>query len=130
MRLSIGVIGVPGVVAGILMLGACQPGPVDAGRTGDGAAAGAGDSMTRYLCEDGSVVEAAYPDEDTARVVYKGRSFEMKVAVSASGARYTGGGWEWWTKGLTEGRLTPLPAGEAIAPNGGIACKAEAHGGK
>lgn len=129
MRKSIRAIGAVGAVAGILVLTACGPGRVDGGRAGDGAAASAGGSVTRYACEDGSVVEAAYPDVDTARIVYKGRSIEMKLAVSASGARYTGGGWEWWTKGLKEGRLTPLPPGEEIAPPGGVACTAEANGG-
>ncbi len=86
--------------------------------------------VTRYRCTDGSTVEASYNGKDSARIVYKGRSLEMKLAVSASGARYTGGGWEWWTKGLKEGRLTALPPGEDVAPPTGIACTADANGGK
>lgn len=77
---------------------------------------------TTYLCPDGSVIEAWYPTTDTARVVYQGRSIEMTSVVSASGARYVGGGWQWWTKGTTEGMLSPLAEGESIASASGMTC--------
>jgi membrane-bound inhibitor of C-type lysozyme len=48
----------------------------------------------------------------------------MVAAASASGARYVGGGWEWWTKGLTEGTLSPLEPGESIASAPGLVCTA------
>lgn len=48
----------------------------------------------------------------------------MRIAVSASGARYVGGGWEWWTKGATEGTLSPLKPGEDIASAAGAICTA------
>ena len=79
---------------------------------------------TTYHCPDGSFIEAWYPTTDTARIVYQGRSIEMTSAVSASGARYVGAGWEWWTKGMTEGTLSPLAEGESIATASGMTCTA------
>lgn len=81
-------------------------------------------SKTSYQCDDGSVVEASYPTTDTAEVVIEGKSIEMTSAVSASGARYVGGGWEWWTKGMTEGMLSPLAEGETTASAPGVNCTA------
>lgn len=78
-----------------------------------------------YHCPDGSVVEAWYPTTGTARLHYQGRSIDMTSAVSASGARYVGGGWEWWTKGMTEGMLSPLAKGESIASVRGVTCFAQ-----
>lgn len=75
-----------------------------------------------YHCADGSVLRASYPTPDIARVVYDGRTFDMAIAVSASGARYIGGGFEWWTKGLTYGMLTPQPGSEDVASNKGQVC--------
>lgn len=60
-------------------------------------------SATRYSCESGDTVIASYPTTDTARVRYQERNHDMLIAVSASGARYVGGGLEWWTKGSGPG---------------------------
>lgn len=81
-------------------------------------------AKTTYQCPDGSLIEAWYPTTDTARIVYQGRSIEMASAVSASGARYIGGGWQWWTKGMTEGMLSPLAEDESIASAKGMTCTA------
>lgn len=118
-------------LAGVPLLAGCHSAAPPEARESGGTAksANADEGGTRYRCADGSVVDAVYPDTDTARIVYKGKSITMKVAVSASGARYTGGGWEWWTKGLKDGRLTPLPPGEEIAPPTGIDCTAESGSG-
>lgn len=86
------------------------------------SASGAG--QTSYRCADGSIVEASYPTTDTARILYDGGVIDMTIAVSASGARYVGGGWEWWTKGTTEGTLSALAPGEEIASAPGISCAA------
>ena len=59
--------------------------------------------MHNYRCESGQSIVAAYPSADTATIKYKGSSYDMKIAVSASGARYVGGGLEWWTKGSGAG---------------------------
>lgn len=49
-----------------------------------------------YACESGRTVMAAYPDPDTARITYEGRAHDLRVVVSASGARFAGDGLEWW----------------------------------
>lgn len=104
-----------GALVAAAALAACQPLPVHT------AAA----TVTRYQCEDGSVIDAVYPDTDSAHVVYRGRAIDMRIAVSADGARYTGGGWQWWTKGRTQGYLAPLAAGESIATAPAVACTAK-----
>ena len=48
----------------------------------------------------------------------------LKIAISASGARYTGDGLQWWTKGVDQGQLSPLAPGEDIATAQGVNCKA------
>ena len=85
---------------------------------------GANATLTSYQCSDGSLVEASYPTTDTARIIHQGRSVEMTIAVSASGTRYVGGGWEWWTKGTTEAMLAPLAEGEDIASAQRVNCTA------
>lgn len=52
-----------------------------------------------FRCASGETMAASYPFTDTARVQYKGEHYDMKIAVSASGARYTNDDFEWWTKG-------------------------------
>lgn len=80
--------------------------------------------MITYKCADGSTVEAWYPRTDTAKIRHNGREMEMKLAISASGARYVGDVWQWWTKGMSEGLLAPLAEGESIASASGTVCKA------
>jgi membrane-bound inhibitor of C-type lysozyme len=78
-----------------------------------------------YHCEDGQTVQAAYPDTDTALLKIQGATHTLHVAISGSGARYTGDGWQWWTKGMHDGMLAPLAAGESIANAPGVACHAD-----
>ena len=120
------------LLAGALLLTACGQGPaakmVDAQAARGDQSAGSGMTATeptRYTCADGSVVEARYLSDDTAQLRYRGQTIDMKIAVSASGARYVGGGWQWWTKGLTEGTLSPLEPGEEIALAAGVVCTAQ-----
>lgn len=61
-----------------------------------------------FRCESGETISATYPSIDTATVQYKGATYDMEVAVSASGARYVGGGLEWWTKGSGVGATGTL----------------------
>lgn len=56
-----------------------------------------------YRCEGGATLVAAYPDTDTATLRYQGRTHHLRIARSASGARYVGDGLEWWTKGTGAG---------------------------
>jgi membrane-bound inhibitor of C-type lysozyme len=81
-------------------------------------------AWTHYACSDGQVVQAAYPDTHTALVKIKGETHTLNIALSASGARYIGDGWQWWTKGMHDGMLAPLATGETIASAPGVNCHA------
>jgi len=74
-----------------------------------------------YVCEDGRIVQAVYPDSSTARVRTPDGEHALKVARSGSGARYVGEGLQWWIKG-DEGMLAALEPGEEIAAAPGVAC--------
>lgn len=50
-----------------------------------------------YACESGQSITVAYPDTATALLTYKGQSYTLRTIQSASGARYTGSGLEWWS---------------------------------
>lgn len=78
-------------------------------------------AWTIYVCEDGRIVQAVYPDSRTARVRMPDGERLLKIAVSGSGARYVGEDLQWWTKG-DEGMLAPLKAGEDIAAAPGVSC--------
>lgn len=81
--------------------------------------------VTTYACADGRSVTAGYPDRDTAVLTIGDHSYSLKHATSADGARYTGFGLQWWTKGMSEGRLSTLKAGEDIASEPGVDCRAK-----
>ncbi|MBE1158795.1 MliC family protein [Dyella acidiphila] len=89
------------------------------------APAGAASNWISYTCSDGQEVKAAYPDSDTALLEIKGSRHSLHSVISASGARYTGDGWQWWTKGMHDGMLAPLAAGESIASAAGVNCHAD-----
>lgn len=73
-----------------------------------------------YLCESGYGVDAVYRSGTTAIVRYAGTVREMTIAISASGARYVGGGLEWWTKGVGPGSTGILFRHEDDATTGEI----------
>jgi len=103
-------------------------GPSRAAPTPPPATAGAVNpdpAITAYLCEGGERLTAGYPDAQTAVVDYRGHAYTLKIARSASGARYTGFGLQWWTKGLEHGTLARLKPGEDVASERGVACEAE-----
>lgn len=81
-------------------------------------------AWVNYACNDGQTVQAAYPDTNTAVIKLKGETHTLHIAISGSGARYIGEGWQWWTKGMHDGLLAPLATGESIASAAGIACHA------
>jgi membrane-bound inhibitor of C-type lysozyme len=99
------------VVAGMMAAGcaaASAPGPA---AVADGA-------WIVYRCESGREVAASYPADSLAFVRYQGATREMSVARSASGARYTGDGYEWWTRGTgpgSTGRLARFRGDELTA---------------
>lgn len=78
-------------------------------------------SWVHYVCEDGRTVSALYTDPQTAQLKLAGSTHLLKIARSASGARYTGDALQWWTKG-DEGMLAPLKPGEDIAADPGVTC--------
>ena len=49
-----------------------------------------------YACESGQTVSVQYPDTATASVAYKGQTYALRLVPSASDARYSGSGVEWW----------------------------------
>ena len=65
-------------------------------------------SRITYQCKGGGTVHASYPSDSTAVVEYEGQMLRMNLAISASGARYVGGGLEWWTKGSGPGSAGTL----------------------
>lgn len=65
-------------------------------------------STHSYACQTGEAIAATYPSTDSATVKYKARTYDMKIAVSASGARYVGEDLEWWTKGSGTGSEATL----------------------
>lgn len=101
-----------------LLLAACQAGPRPE-RSTDVAA-----TAIVYRCDDGRQIQASYPDHDTAVLQFDDHRHVLHVALSASGARYIGDRWQWWTRGMHEGSLAPLRAGETIASATGTDCTA------
>jgi membrane-bound inhibitor of C-type lysozyme len=80
--------------------------------------------VVTYACKDGSTVVAGYPDAQTAVVTWKSHAYSLKLSRSASGARYTGYGLQWWTKGA-QGTLARLRTGEEITGGPALACTAQ-----
>ncbi len=85
----------PLAITSMLFLAACTSTPQDK--------AAVQSNVHNYQCESGAMVVVVYPTTDSAMVQYQGTDYKMQIAVSASGARYVGGGYEWWTKGSKYG---------------------------
>ena len=112
-------------LAALLGLAACnKPAEQAQAPEAPAAAAPAAAALTTYACDDGRSLKASYPDTDTAVVELDGQTHPVNIAISASGARYVGDGLQWWTKGMADGQLSPLKAGEDIASAQGVNCKA------
>jgi membrane-bound inhibitor of C-type lysozyme len=90
----------------------------------DQTTSGSAPAWISYTCSDGQVVQAAYPDTNTALVKIKGETHTLHIAMSGSGARYVSDDWQWWTKGMHDGMLAPLAPGETIASTPGVNCHA------
>jgi len=115
----------------LLTLAACEkpaaPPPVAASAEATPAAAAPVNpvmAVTTYACPGGESLQAAYPDRQTAIVTWKGHTYTLKIVRSGSGARYTGYGLQWWTKGLNRGTISTLKAGEDVASDRGVQCLA------
>lgn len=76
---------------------------------------------TQYACEDGKRVQVKYIGQDEAMVLLDKQTLHLSRAVSASGARYAGGGLQWWSKGDQAFRA-PLNAGEDVASATPVLC--------
>lgn len=93
----------PIAFASIVLVSACASSPQDKVNAQMPLMASSTSSVHNYRCVSGEVITIAYPSTDSATVKYKGNNYLMKIAVSASGARYIGGELEWWTKGFGSG---------------------------
>lgn len=67
----------------------------DSGKTSQPGAASSG---VRYICESGKSADVHY-GENGLSLRYRGKTHHLKIARSASGARYVGDGLVWWNKG-------------------------------
>ncbi len=118
---------IPFTFASILLISACTGAPQNkSGAQMPVAAPSSTASVHNYRCESGQTMAAAYPSTDSATVQYKGSQYAMRIAVSGSGARYVGGGLEWWTKGSGPGSEGTLFRHKADGTSGEIMerCKA------
>ncbi|WP_284319990.1 MliC family protein [Dyella acidisoli] len=96
----------------VLMMTGCTTTPIDRA------------AWMNYACSNGQNVQATYPDTNAAVIELQGKTHTLHVALSGSGTRYTGEGWQWWTKGMHDGTLAPLAPGESIAGAPGTTCHA------
>lgn len=87
----------------ILLVSGCASSPQGKAGVQAPVSASTASAEHTYRCESGETIVAAYPTSNSARVQYRDSSYSMQIAVSASGARYVGGGLEWWTKGAGPG---------------------------
>lgn len=54
-------------------------------------------SSVAFVSDSGQVIQAVYRDDDTVTLTFPDhRTQALKLAVSASGARYVSGANEWW----------------------------------
>lgn len=79
----------------------------------------------RFHCADGRQVRAVFIDPETLTLHIGADTIDMRAAEAASGARYTGGGWQWWTKGLQQATLARLKPGETIATAEATDCRVQ-----
>ncbi|HEX5751812.1 MAG TPA: MliC family protein [Archangium sp.] len=111
----------------VLMLAGCQHAPESQTVPSSPAPAAAapvnpGPGIWTYVCENGETLRADYPGAGTAVVERNGRTHPLKAARAASGARYTGPGLQWWTRG-THATLSQLKPGEELASDPGVVCR-------
>ena len=87
-------------IALILSLSACTEPTTDKGHAAQSSNAVL---AFRYRCKSGKQIQVSYPGDGSAIVNYESRRMPMTIAVSASGTRYIGDDFEWWSKGSGEG---------------------------
>lgn len=86
--------------------------------------------MAHYLCTGGKTLEAGYSSPTTVLVIWQDQAYTLTLTdpPPASGARYTGFGQQWWSKGATNATLSPLKPGETMASDPGLDCVAQIAG--
>lgn len=67
----------------------------------------------RYVCDSGLTVAVAYPDAQSAQVIYRDRTYALRGAPAASGARYADTEVEWRT--LTRDGMERATLGRLVA---------------
>lgn len=73
-----------------------------------------------YHCTSGETIAATYRSVDSATLQYKNAIHTLQIAISGSGARYVGGGLEWWTKGSGVGATGTLSRLRADGTSGEV----------
>lgn len=81
--------------------------------------------MAHYLCAGGKTIDAGYPSPTTLLLIWQSNAYTLTRSTSGSDARYAGFGLQWWSKGLTDATLSTLKAGETVASDPGMVCKAQ-----
>ncbi|MDN5849460.1 MAG: MliC family protein [Nitrococcus sp.] len=104
----------------ILFICACTSAPQKQVDAPTAASPQSAPTARNYRCKSGETVSTTYPSTDSATVQYKGMGYKMHIAVSGSGARYVGGGLEWWTKGTGAGALGLLLRHQSDGTSGAI----------
>ena len=84
--------------------------------------------MAHYLCAGGKTLDAGYPSPTTVLLIWQSNAYTLTRSQSGSDARYAGFGLQWWSKGLTDATLSTLKAGEMVASDPGMICKAQIGG--
>lgn len=80
------------------------------------------DKTNHMICENDSILKIAYPTNDLAILEINNQLHLLKIAISASGARYIGDNLQWWTKGGA-GNLAKLKVNEKHNYDKGIGCQ-------
>ena len=90
---------IPIAMVGMFVLAACNDNAENSDKASNGDTQQMATQATQYKCDSGESINVSYASTETAKVTYQGQDYAMKIAVSASGARYVGGKYEWWVKG-------------------------------
>ena len=86
-------------------------------------------TLAVYGCATDQVLQARYlpreADQRSRAIVYlaiDGQRVRLVEVRSTSGLLYIGGGWQWWTDRIEQGRLARLEPGELSSSNLGTLC--------
>lgn len=94
---------IPIAMASVFVLAACNDKAENSDKASNDDTQQMATQATQYKCDSGESINVSYASTETAKVTYQGQEYAMKIAVSASGARYVGERFEWWVKGAGTG---------------------------